>query len=187
MPGPGFEPTQGWEMYDLWAVVTLHHTSLCEPLNVQLQHSNSGDRRLFPSKRQKGLRGFLSSVSTWSILTEPGHQSELNVKTVIFFPCAFSLPIRHSSTKTLTWPCHSGAVFLFAFFLFSSRFKQMLESWLDFPLDFFFLRQSTSVGIKQVIGTSPGPAWWSRSTCQYPQLPRSPPPLPKNSTLTRTS
>lgn len=67
--------------------------------------------------------------------------------------------------RTLTWSCHRGT--------FSSRFKQILELWLDFPL---VLRQSTSVGIKQVIGTSPGPVWWRRATCQYPQLPRSPPP-----------
>lgn len=50
-------------MYDLRAALTLHHTSLCEALNVQLQHSSSGDRRLFPSKRQRGLRGFLSSAT----------------------------------------------------------------------------------------------------------------------------
>lgn len=47
--------------------------------------------------------------------------------------------------------------------LFSSCFKQILKLWLDFLL---VLRQSTSVGVKQVIGTSLGPVWWSRATCQ---------------------
>lgn len=65
-------------------------------------------------------------------------------------------PSRQTQRHTaLTCCCHKGT--------FSSCFKQMLQLWLDFPL---VLRQSTSVGVKQVIGTSPGPVWWSRATCQ---------------------
>lgn len=44
-------------------ICELHHTSVCKPLNVQLQRVSASDRRLFPSKRGSGLCGFLSSMA----------------------------------------------------------------------------------------------------------------------------
>lgn len=44
-------------------ICELHHTSVCKPLNVQLQRVSTSDRRLFPSKRGSGLCGFLSSMA----------------------------------------------------------------------------------------------------------------------------
>lgn len=158
MPEPGFKLAEQWEICDLWAVLILHHTSLCKPLNVQLQHSNSSDKRQFPSKITRGECGFLSSVLIGVFLPEPGNQSKFYVKAKVacFSPHFHFRPTAQHTT--LQWSCHRRTL--------SICFKQILKLWLDFPL---VLRQSTSVGIKQVIGTSPVPVWWSRATCQYPQ------------------
>lgn len=175
MPGPGFEPTQRWEMYDLWAVVTLHHTSLCEPLNVQLQYSNSGDRRLFPSKRQKGLRGFLSSVSTRSILPEPGHQSELNVKTNSLFFLRIFPPdqIQQHKNTHMVLP----------------QWDQPLQTntrvVTRLPPPFFTTKHQC--WYKTGHWDLPGTSLVKRRNLPISTAAQEPPPLPKNSTLTRTS
>lgn len=179
MPGPGFEPTQRWEMYDLWAVVTLHHTSLCEPLNVQLQYSNSGDRRLFPSKRQKGLRGFLSSVSTRSILPEPGHQSELNVKTNSFFSAHFP-----SRSDTAAQKHSHGLATVGLFFCFPAASNKYSSCDSTSPSIFTTKHQCW---YKTGHWDLPGTSLVKRRNLPISTAAQEPPPLPKNSTLTRTS
>lgn len=122
---------------------------------------------------------WFSFLCNRSVLPEPGHQSEPYVKTnSLFFPCRPPTPpLISSSTK------HSRGLATAGLFFQPLQTNTRVVTRLP-PR---FLRQSTSVGIKQVIGTSPGPVWWSRTTCQYPQLPRSPHHSPRTSTLTRTS
>lgn len=157
-------------MYDLWAVVTLHHTSFCEPLNVQLQHSNSGDRRLFPSKEAYVVFFPLQQkecfTRTWAPITY------VKTNSLIFPLGATPRPPNQQQHRTLTWSCNSRTSF-------SSRFKQILELWLAYPHPPIF--------------TTKRQCWYKTGHWDLPRtslvkshnLPIStaaqePPPLPKN-------
>lgn len=66
-------------------------TSLCKPLNVQLQHVSAVDRR-----RIMGF-SFLCGMRR-SVLPEPGHRAEVHVKTKLPLSLRISTAVRRSGT-----------------------------------------------------------------------------------------